>query len=308
MDMMSTEDICNEYEAELLELRSQLEEMERECARLELENQELVKRLDEKSKDCSATEDNLEIVEEELRIFEEINESNFNELKRLHIFSFVSSNADTDLFNHCNNVTDPLLKNLGEYKAKIDELEFTMNSLQTKLETFLKESEQLLNKTHGHELSIKQQQVEYTELLRNHSLIMDQFETTVKQQELSLATLKAEKDKLIADLNVQKQMNRTEPPSCIAYGNDIQRIRVPGADAFQAPCHTTFEPIKGWTVIQRRFNGSVSFDRKWDEYKNGFGDLRGEYWLGLEKLHLMTKFQPHELYIELENHEGEIFN
>ncbi|ALC40379.1 maker625, partial [Drosophila busckii] len=75
---------------------------------------------------------------------------------------------------------------------------------------------------------------------------------------------------------------------------------------FQAPCHTTFEPIKGWTVIQRRFNGSVSFDRKWDEYKNGFGDLRGEYWLGLEKLHLMTKFQPHELYIELENREGEI--
>ncbi|ALC40387.1 maker627 [Drosophila busckii] len=46
-------------------------------------------------------------------------------------------------------------------------------------------------------------------------------------------------------------------------------------------------------------DGSVNFNRTWDEYKHGFGDLRGELWLGLEKLHLMMKFQPHELYIQI---------
>ncbi|ALC38308.1 CG31832, partial [Drosophila busckii] len=86
--------------------------------------------------------------------------------------------------------------------------------------------------------------------------------------------------------------------------NDIQTIRVPGTDAFQVPCDSKFAG-PGWAVIQRRVDGSVNFNRTWEEYRNGFGDLRGEFWLGLEKLHLMTKFQPHELYIQLENFKNE---
>ncbi|ALC39834.1 maker540 [Drosophila busckii] len=52
-------------------------------------------------------------------------------------------------------------------------------------------------------------------------------------------------------------------------------------------------------------DGSVSFNRTWEEYRNGFGDLRTDFWLGLEKLYLMMKFQPHELYIQLEDYKNE---
>uniref|UniRef100_A0A8V5GR65 Fibrinogen C-terminal domain-containing protein n=1 Tax=Melopsittacus undulatus TaxID=13146 RepID=A0A8V5GR65_MELUD len=63
-------------------------------------------------------------------------------------------------------------------------------------------------------------------------------------------------------------------------------------------------PKGGWTVIQRRTDGSVDFDQLWDAYKNGFGDLRGDFWLGLEKMHRLIQEGRFNLLIELEDWEG----
>ncbi|XP_020619917.1 ficolin-2-like [Orbicella faveolata] len=52
------------------------------------------------------------------------------------------------------------------------------------------------------------------------------------------------------------------------------------------------------TVFHKRFNGFVGFYRTWDEYKNGFGDVRGEYWLGNEKIHQLTEI-PSQLRVEI---------
>eukprot|EP00112_Aurelia_sp_Birch-Aquarium-sp1_P003552 Seg1399.3 transcript_id=Seg1399.3/GoldUCD/mRNA.D3Y31 product=Ficolin-1 protein_id=Seg1399.3/GoldUCD/D3Y31 len=57
----------------------------------------------------------------------------------------------------------------------------------------------------------------------------------------------------------------------------------------------------GWTVFQRRVNGDVSFDRSWNDYVNGFGDLQGSYWLGLEALHHLTQEANVTLRIELKH-------
>ena len=40
----------------------------------------------------------------------------------------------------------------------------------------------------------------------------------------------------------------------------------------------------GWILFQRRVSTSTGFDRGWNEYKSGFGDLNGNFWLGLDKL------------------------
>lgn len=60
-----------------------------------------------------------------------------------------------------------------------------------------------------------------------------------------------------------------------------------------------------WIVIQNRFNGDMNFFRTWNEYKEGFGNIGGEFWLGLEKIHELTSDNLHELMIILEDFDGE---
>ena len=55
----------------------------------------------------------------------------------------------------------------------------------------------------------------------------------------------------------------------------------------------------GWLVIQRRQDGSVSFNRGWTEYEKGFGNLNGEFWYGLQPMHCLTSQGQWELRIDL---------
>ncbi|CAH3164154.1 unnamed protein product [Porites lobata] len=57
----------------------------------------------------------------------------------------------------------------------------------------------------------------------------------------------------------------------------------------------------GWTVFQKRLDGSVYFYRSWDDYKNGFGDLNGEFWLGLDKIYRLTEKKRNRLRVDLED-------
>ncbi|EDW57942.2 uncharacterized protein Dvir_GJ17863 [Drosophila virilis] len=91
---------------------------------------------------------------------------------------------------------------------------------------------------------------------------------------------------------------------CLGKPSEIYPIKVPDMDPFSVSCDSKYAG-SGWIVIQRRINGSVNFNRGWDDYKAGFGDLRGEFFIGLEKLHKLTQSQPHELYISLEDFQNQ---
>ena len=60
----------------------------------------------------------------------------------------------------------------------------------------------------------------------------------------------------------------------------------------------------GWTVFQRRQDGSVDFYRNWTDYENGFGNLTGEFWLGLGKINRLTKEQSNTLRVDLGDFDG----
>ncbi|KAK3577305.1 hypothetical protein CHS0354_008398 [Potamilus streckersoni] len=55
----------------------------------------------------------------------------------------------------------------------------------------------------------------------------------------------------------------------------------------------------GWTVIQRRVNGDVDFYREWSDYKQGFGDLNGNFWVGNDNIHALTVQGNYQLRMDL---------
>ena len=65
----------------------------------------------------------------------------------------------------------------------------------------------------------------------------------------------------------------------------------------RTPVYCEFDSDGAWTVIQRRFNGSVDFYRNWTEYKRGFGSSNGEYWLGNDNIHQLTSLGSYTLKI-----------
>ncbi|KAK3800929.1 hypothetical protein RRG08_060274 [Elysia crispata] len=55
----------------------------------------------------------------------------------------------------------------------------------------------------------------------------------------------------------------------------------------------------GWIVIQRRSSGSVNFFRNWASYRDGFGSLADEFWLGNERIHALTSLGRYELMVSM---------
>ncbi|PIK55964.1 Ficolin-2 [Apostichopus japonicus] len=64
----------------------------------------------------------------------------------------------------------------------------------------------------------------------------------------------------------------------------------------------------GWTVIQRRTNGFINFNRNWDDYKHGFGFLGSEFWLGNEQTAYLTNQKKYQLRMDFTNAVGHSYH
>jgi len=105
----------------------------------------------------------------------------------------------------------------------------------------------------------------------------------------------------------RKLVDELSPHNCTeAKSNGINEILIPkfNRKPFKVACDVETQG-GGWTIILRRLDGSVNFYRNWTEYKNGFGDLNGEFFLGLDKIHAITAERKQELLVILEDFEGD---
>ncbi|KAK3607487.1 hypothetical protein CHS0354_010292 [Potamilus streckersoni] len=114
---------------------------------------------------------------------------------------------------------------------------------------------------------------------------IDELEEKIRQLQLLLQSPSQTEE------NVMTTTYQRHPRDCkeIFYGGNtkdgIYKISPDGRCPFEVFCDMT---NGGWTVIQKRLDGSVNFNRGWDDYVSGFGKIDGEHWLGLEKIHRLT--------------------
>ena len=58
--------------------------------------------------------------------------------------------------------------------------------------------------------------------------------------------------------------------------------------------------VFGWIIIHQRFGYTFNWTLPWADYKAGFGSIDADFWLGLEKIHLLTSSQPYRLRVEVQ--------
>jgi len=69
-------------------------------------------------------------------------------------------------------------------------------------------------------------------------------------------------------------------------------------------------PVKsvfGWITIHQHLGYSFNWNRNWADYKAGFGSIDADFWLGLEKVYLLTSSQPYRLRVEVQERSSNLW-
>ncbi|KFB35709.1 AGAP011225-PA-like protein [Anopheles sinensis] len=163
--------------------------------------------------------------------------------------------------------------------------------------------------------------VEETSALETTGGKLDEIERSLKKVLDKLANLESSlttkvdelEHKLIAKIaNLEEKFISNKASEAKVYGSCRKEpTKVSGKYVIQIGSNKNVSVVceqtafgGGWIVFQHRFNGQVDFYRNWTEYRNGFGDLDGEFWLGLEYLHKLTWARKHELMVEVKDYNG----
>ncbi|XP_034473415.1 ficolin-2-like [Drosophila innubila] len=179
---------------------------------------------------------------------------------------------------------------------------------QQKKDSLEKESNMKLLKTELEQLKTdgvdKESKIHFltAELERQGKLIGD---LNMQLNNQSLREEQKRQGKLIEELvqESKKLHLMLHPPNCTdAKSSGIHEILITkfSSQPFKVACDAETRG-GGWTIILRRMDGTVDFYRNRAAYKEGFGDLNGEFFLGLDKIHALTEERNQELLVVLED-------
>ncbi|XP_054512486.1 angiopoietin-2 isoform X4 [Pan paniscus] len=251
-------------------------------------------------------------------------------VQRLQVLENIMENNTQWLMKVLNQTTRLELQ-LLEHSLSTNKLEkqildqtSEINKLQDK-NSFLEKKVLAMEDKHIIQLqSIKEEKDQLQVLVSKQNSIIEELEKKIVTATVNNSVLQKQQHDLMETVNNLLTMMSTSNSKDPTVAKEEQISFRDCAEVFKSG-HTTngiytltfpnsTEEIKaycdmeagggGWTIIQRREDGSVDFQRTWKEYKVGFGNPSGEYWLGNEFVSQLTNQQRYVLKIHLKDWEG----
>jgi len=65
--------------------------------------------------------------------------------------------------------------------------------------------------------------------------------------------------------------------------------------------------VFGWIIFHQHLGYTFDWNLPWADYKAGFGSIDADFWLGLEKIHLLTTSHPYRLRVEVQERATELW-
>jgi len=258
------------------------------------------------------------------------------------LFLVAISNADNwQHWSVCNQNSDPLdpldpvnpvkrgkMGPKGEKGSPGPDMSNKIRSLEKITEVFVGEMS-MFNETLSAQRDkiylLEQEKEDMIELITNQSKKLQKLEGTILKQDEKLnsfnkiisacSSVQAEKLKQLEEIieNQNEDIGALLKLNSSAIRKDCKSIkeRYPSAESGRFVLDNGIEVVcemnvdgGGWTMFQRRFDGSVNFTQNWNNYSVGFGSLDTEFWLGLENVHHLTKEGDYDLRINMVEKDG----
>uniref|UniRef100_UPI00398EF011 angiopoietin-2a n=1 Tax=Pristiophorus japonicus TaxID=55135 RepID=UPI00398EF011 len=172
--------------------------------------------------------------------------------------------------------------------------------------------------------SLKQEKEQLQELVTRQNSIIEELEkqlvtatlnnTFLQKQQLDLMETVHNLIDLVSPTSTKRSFLAEEEQINFKNCADAYKSGLRSTGIYTLLVPNTTRPIQafcdmesnggGWTIVQRRQDGKTDFKRTWKEYKTGFGDPAGEYWLGNEYVHQLTNQKNYVLRIQMRDWEA----
>ncbi|XP_056636562.1 protein scabrous [Diorhabda sublineata] len=222
-----------------------------------------------------------------------------------------------ELLENVETIENKVDKTLPEFRKEISKLEVQITESSSSISLYREDQKNMIDsmkaigfsvsnmqdKTAGDHEQLKKIEELVNNLVKSNTVQTSKLHDYILKEESSSANVNATK----ATIHLVQELKSFESE----YKSIVNKLpkdcgSVDGPPGIYLISPGESEPIlahceDGWTTIQKRYDGSIDFNRNWNEYSNGFGSATGEHWLGNRNLHYLTKMNCTQLQINMKD-------